>query len=61
MSMADINRMIEKQHKTSIVDKELQELEALEYHLKNNPSVYGEDLELAQKRYLELKAYYEIT
>ena len=61
MSMSDINRMNEKQREMTIVDKELMELEALEYHLSHNPLVYGEDLQLVQKRYLELKKYYEST
>lgn len=61
MSMADVNRINDKQRQMTMVDKELRELESLEYHLKNNPSVYGEELELAQKRYLELKTYYETT
>ena len=59
MSMADVNRMIKNQLNMTLIDLELRELESLEYYLSHNPSVYGNDLEIAQKRYLELKAYYD--
>ena len=61
MSMSDLNRMNEKQRKMTTVDKELIELESLEYWLNHDSSVFGDELELVQKRYLELKAYYEAT
>ena len=61
MSSADIDRINEKQRRMTVVDKELRELETLEYYLNRDPSVYGDDLELAQERYLELKEYYGVT
>ena len=59
MGMSDVNRMIEQQKRMSIKDIELRELESLEYNLKNNPEVYADELEMVQKRYADLKAYYE--
>lgn len=53
--MTDINKMNEKQRRMTAVNKELRELESLEYWLHSDPAVYGDDLELAQERYLELK------
>lgn len=59
MSMADINRMNEKQCRMSVVDKELLELETFEFWLEHDSSSYGDEFELALQRYLELKAYYK--
>ena len=59
MSMSDINKMNEKQRKMSVVDKELLELETMEYQLERNPTVYGENLEFVKKHYMELKEYYK--
>ena len=59
MGMSDINRENQRQRKMTDLDKAKSEFEALEYHLTHNPEAYGDELELAQKRYDELKDYFE--
>lgn len=59
MSMNDINRENLRQRKMTDLDRAKSEFEALEYYLTHNPQGYGEELELAQKRYDELKEYFE--
>lgn len=59
MGMNDINRENQRQRKMTDLDKARSEFEALEYYLTHNPEVYGDELKLAQKRYEELKDYFE--
>ena len=59
MSMSDINCENLRQSKMTELDKTMMEYETLEYWLSHNPQVYGDELELAQKRYEELKEYFE--
>lgn len=59
MGIADINRNNRKRQKLTELDKIRMEYECLEYALVHEPESYGDELELAQARYKELKEYFE--
>lgn len=59
MSMQDVNKRNCEQQNRSEIDRSISEYECLEYYLAHNPDIYGEELELAKKKYAELKAYFE--
>lgn len=59
MSMQDVNKKNREQQNRSEIDRSISEYECLEYYLTHNPDIYGEELELAKKKYAELKAYFE--
>ena len=59
MSIQDVNKRNREQQNRSEIDRSISEYECLEYYLTNNPDIYVEELELAKKKYAELKAYFE--
>ena len=58
MSMQDVNKKNREQQNRSEIDKSKSEYECLGYYLMHKPDIYGEELELAKKKYAELKAYF---